>query len=58
LTEDVSERENLKEALRLVKANKCSAGVDGTTVGDILERKKGPPAYLPERAFPKLDWNE
>jgi RNA-directed DNA polymerase len=30
--EEVCERENLKEALRQVKANKGSAGVDGMTV--------------------------
>jgi RNA-directed DNA polymerase len=33
--EEVCERENLKEALRRVKANKGSAGVDGMTVGEI-----------------------
>ena len=31
--EEVCERENLKEALRQVKANKGSAGIDGMTVG-------------------------
>ena len=31
--EEVCERENLKEALRQVKANKGSPGVDGMTVG-------------------------
>jgi RNA-directed DNA polymerase len=35
LMEEVCERENLKEALRRVKANQGSAGVDGMTVGDI-----------------------
>src|SRR6266851_5726308 len=35
LTEEVCERENLKEALRRVKANKGSAGVDGMTVDEI-----------------------
>ena len=35
LMEEVCERENLKEALRQVKANKGSAGVDGMTVGAI-----------------------
>src|SRR6266436_4767804 len=35
LMEEVCERENLKEALRRVKANKGSAGVDGMTVGEI-----------------------
>jgi RNA-directed DNA polymerase len=33
--EEVCERENLKKALRRVKANKGSAGVDGMTVGEI-----------------------
>jgi len=32
LMEEVCERENLKEALRQVKANKGSSGVDGMTV--------------------------
>ena len=32
LMEEVCERENLKEALRQVKGNKGSAGVDGITV--------------------------
>src|SRR4030095_12875334 len=35
LMEEVCERENLKEALRRVKANKGSAGVDGMTIGGI-----------------------
>jgi len=38
--EEVCERENLKEALRRVKANKGSAGVDGMTVGTILDYLK------------------
>ena len=41
LMEEVCERENLKEALRQVKANKGSAGVDGMTVvalPDYLKR--------------------
>jgi RNA-directed DNA polymerase len=33
--EEVCERDNLKEALRRVKANKGSAGVDGMTVGEL-----------------------
>jgi RNA-directed DNA polymerase len=33
--EEVCERENLKKALRRVKTNKGSAGVDGMTVGEI-----------------------
>ena len=35
LMEEVCERENLKKALRRVKANKGSAGVVGMTVGEI-----------------------
>ena len=35
LMEEVCERENLKAALRQVKANKGSPGVDGMTVGGI-----------------------
>src|SRR5258707_14206037 len=35
LMEEVCERENLKEALRRVKANRGSAGVDGMTVDEI-----------------------
>ena len=38
--EEVCERENLKEALRRVKANKGSAGVDGMTVGGISDYLK------------------
>ena len=40
LMEEVCERENLKEALRRVKANKGSAGVDGMTVGRIADYLK------------------
>ena len=40
LMEDVCERENLKEALRRVKANQGSAGVDGMTVGGISDYLK------------------
>ena len=39
LMEEVCERENLKAALRRVKENKGSAGVDGMTVNEL-------PAYL------------
>src|ERR1700689_1058939 len=35
LMEEVCERENLKEALRRVKANKGSPGVDGITVNQL-----------------------
>ena len=41
LMEEVVERENLQEALRRVKANKGSPGVDGMTVHDL-------PGYLKE----------
>ena len=37
LREEVCERENLKEALRQVKGNKGSAGVDGMTVGKLTD---------------------
>src|SRR5271157_4946699 len=37
LMEEICERENLKQALQQVKANKGSAGVDGMTVGGITE---------------------
>ena len=40
LMEEVCERENLKEALRRVKANKGNAGVDGITVGGIIDYLK------------------
>ena len=40
LMEELCERENLKEALRRVKANKGSAGVDGMTVGQITDYLK------------------
>jgi RNA-directed DNA polymerase len=40
LMEVVCERENLKEALRRVKANKGSAGADGITVGRITDYLK------------------
>jgi RNA-directed DNA polymerase len=38
--EEVCERENLIEALRQVKANKGSAGVDGMTVGQLTDYLK------------------
>jgi RNA-directed DNA polymerase len=40
MMEEVCERENLKEALRRVKANKGSAGIDGMTVGEITDYLK------------------
>jgi RNA-directed DNA polymerase len=38
--EEVCERENLREALRRVKANKGSAGVDGMTVRQLADYLK------------------
>ena len=40
LMEEACERENLKEALRQVKANKGSAGVDGITVHQLTDYLK------------------
>ncbi|HUZ95491.1 MAG TPA: hypothetical protein VMU57_11310 [Edaphobacter sp.] len=40
LMEEVCERENLKEALRRVKANKGSAGIDRMTVDGIADYLK------------------
>ena len=40
LMEEICERGNLKEALRRVKANQGSAGVDGMTVGGISDYLK------------------
>jgi RNA-directed DNA polymerase len=40
LMEEVCERENLKEALRQVKANKGSAGIDRMTVGQLSDYLK------------------
>ena len=40
LMEEVCERENLKEALQRVKANKGSSGVDGMTVGGVTDYLK------------------
>jgi RNA-directed DNA polymerase len=40
LMEEVCERENLKEALRRVKANKGSAGIDGITVAGLSDYLK------------------
>src|SRR3984957_7796725 len=40
LIEEVWERENLKEALRRVKANKGSPGVDGMTIDEITDYLK------------------
>src|SRR6266478_5776936 len=40
LMEEVCERENLKEALRQVKGNKGSAGVDGITVKQLTDYLK------------------
>ncbi len=40
LMEEVCERENLKEAMRQVKANKGSAGIDRMTVGQLSDYLK------------------
>ena len=40
LMEEVCEREKLKEALRRVKVNRGSAGVDGMTVGQLTDYLK------------------
>ncbi len=40
LMEEICKRENLKQALQQVKANKGSAGVDGMTVGGITDYLK------------------
>src|ERR1700676_2517479 len=40
LMEEICERDNLKEALRQVKANKGSAGVDGMTVYQLSDYLK------------------
>jgi RNA-directed DNA polymerase len=40
LMEEICERENLKEALRQVKSNKGSAGVDGITVDQLADYLK------------------
>ena len=37
LMEEICERENLMKALRQVKANKGSAGIDGMTVGELAD---------------------
>jgi RNA-directed DNA polymerase len=40
LMEEICDRENLTEALRRVKANKGSAGIDGMTVGALADHLK------------------
>ena len=46
LIEEACEKENLKEALRRVKANAGAAGIDGMTVKELTEYLRGnwPPA--------------
>jgi RNA-directed DNA polymerase len=51
LMEEVCERENLKEALQRVKANKGSAGVDGMTVGGIADYLKQHWSAIREQLF-------
>jgi hypothetical protein len=47
LMEEVCERENLLEALRRVKDNKGSAGIDGMTVGQLGGYPEGALAHHP-----------
>ena len=49
LMEEICDRENMKEALRRVKANKGSAGIDGMTVGGIADYLKQHWATVRER---------
>src|SRR5664280_3280893 len=47
--EEICDRENMEEALRRVKANKGSAGIDGMTVGGIADYLKQHWATVRER---------
>ena len=49
LMEEVCERENCKQALAPVKANKGSAGIDGMTVQQLPEFLKQPWAAIREQ---------
>ena len=49
LMEEICDRENMEEALRRVKANKGSAGIDGMTVGGIADYLKQHWATVRER---------
>ena len=49
LREEVCELENCKQALRRVKANKGSPGVDGMTVDELPEYLKQPGLEIGER---------
>jgi RNA-directed DNA polymerase len=49
LMEEICDRENMEEALRRVKANKGSAGIDGITVGGIADYLKQHWATVRER---------
>ena len=51
LIEEVCEKENLKEALRRVKANAGAAGVDGMTVKELPEYLRENWARLKEQLF-------
>src|SRR5438132_8059045 len=51
LMEEVCERENLKEALRQVKGNKGSAGMDGLTVNQLTDYLKQHWPAIRERLF-------
>src|ERR1017187_407745 len=49
--EEIVERENLKEALRRVKANKGAPGVDGMTVNQLDDHLK---QHWPDRKSTRL----
>jgi RNA-directed DNA polymerase len=51
LMEEVCERENLKEALKQVKANKGSGGIDGMTVEELDDYLKQHWPAIRERLF-------
>jgi hypothetical protein len=51
LMEQVCERENLKQALRRVKANKGSPGIDGITVSELPRYKQQWPALREQLLF-------
>src|SRR5450432_1559831 len=58
LMEAVCERENLKAALRQVKANKGSPGVDGMTVVGIKDYLKQHWPAIREQKAGLLTWSE
>src|SRR5262245_22049982 len=54
LMEEICEPENLKEALRQVKANKGSAGIDRMTVGQLADSVE---AALASYSGTAVEWN-